>query len=607
MGAVQGLGHLWQRGRVATEALFRRHWQRLLRWREQLRFSEDTFHLVLAGGVGLIGGFTNLGYTLCSEVLVALALGREGDLGQLAGALGPVARILTPALGGLAAGLVLHWGLRLAGRQGTTNLLEVVVAGDGRLPLRSSLIRAFSSLISISTGASIGREGLITQLSAAFASRWGAWAGWQPYRLRLLVACGAASAMAAAYNAPIAGAVFAAHIVLGNFSMNLFAPLVFASVVATMTARTFFGIDPLYHVPDFDFTRLRQLPWFLVLGMLAGVVGAGLMKLLARSERVFQRTGWPPHLRIAVAGLLIGVLALACPQIWGNGHGVTNEILDHRYTLWPLVGLLVAKLVATALCIGAGTVGGVFTPTLFLGAALGSALVALLHGAGLALDLPGGAFALVGMGSVLAATTHSLLLAMIMSFEISLNYSLMPAVMVSCVVATLVARRLHPTSVYTDPLQARGLTPVGESGQLGAATQLTVGDLLRKPVPPVRDTASFREVANRFLTSSNNFLPVTDARDRLVGLIAMQDLKQHLGSEEDIVGVIAYDLMRPPPACLCPGQKLLEVMPILLTSELRNIPVVNSERDRRLIGSVGRAEALGLLSEAIALRSATRT
>ena len=604
---MQRGAQLWRRFQAAAEALFQRHWQRLLRWRQLLRFSEDAFHLLLAGGVGLVGGMTNLAYSLCSEAVVGLALGRVGDPGLLAEALGPLARVLTPALGGLAAGLVLHWGLQLAGPQGSTNLLEVVVAGDGRLPLRSCLIRGLSSLLSIGTGASIGKEGLITQVSAAFASKGGQLAHWQPYRLRLLVACGAASGMAAAYNAPIAGAVFASQIVLGNFSMNLFAPLVFSSVVATVTARNFLGIDPLYRVPGFDFTQLSQLPWFLVLGVLAGALGAMLLKLIRRSEVAFRATGWPMFVQIAVAGFLVGAIALAFPQVCGNGSGVTNEILNQRYHMLPLLGILAAKLVATALCIGSGTVGGVFTPTLFLGAAVGSLLGELVHGAGWVQELPVGAFALVGMGSLLAATTHSPLLAMIMSFEICLNYSLMPALMVACVIATLVARRLHPATVYTEPLQTRGITPARESEQLGAATQLTVGDLMLEPIPPLRDTASFREVADRFLISSNNFLPVIDARRRLIGVVAMHDLKQYFGSGENIDGVIAYDLMRPPPLCLTPGQRLLEALPVLLASEQRNIPVVNNDRDRRLIGSVGRAEALGLLSEAIAIRSATRT
>jgi CIC family chloride channel protein len=159
-------------------------------------------------------------------------------------------------------------------------MLEVVVAGDGKLPLRSGLVKAASSLVSIGTGASIGREGGITQLTATLASKLGQWAYWPPYRLRLLVGCGAASGISAAYNAPIAGAVFASMIVLGNISMNLFGPLVFSSVIAAMVSRSFFGIEPWYVVPPFEFTSVLQLPWFVLLGLACGLCGAVFLKMI---------------------------------------------------------------------------------------------------------------------------------------------------------------------------------------------------------------------------------------------------------------------------------------------------------------------------------------
>jgi CIC family chloride channel protein len=469
------------------------------------------------------------------------------------------------------------------------------------------LIKAISSLLSISTGGSIGREGLIAHLTATAASKCGQLARWQPYRLRLLVACGAAAGIAAAYNAPVAGAVFAAQIVLGNFSMNLFAPLVFASVVATMVSRSFFGIEPQYQVPlDVEFTHVTQLPWFLLLGLFAGMLGAAFLKLLRHSELMFSRLPHPIYVRMALGGLVVGAIATGFPQVWGNGYGATNQILHNQYAPGFLLGLFVAKLLATLMTVGSGAVGGVFTPTLFLGAGLGGLFGTLLHEADLAVGLPTAAFALAGMGSVLAATTHSLLLAMIMVFEISLNYTLMPPLMIACAVSTLVARRLHPDTIYTEPLRQKGLTADRESAQIGAATQQTVGDLMRDPIPPLKQTATFREIADRFLTNPNNFLPVVDEKYCLVGIVALQDLKEYLSAGQELASVIAYDVMRPPPVCLTPNQSLLDALPVLLTSEQRNVPVVNTQKERRLVGAVARAEALGLLSEAISPRSAPK-
>jgi CIC family chloride channel protein len=546
---------------------------------------------------------SNAFFHYATQALRFLALGRAGDPVEVAREMTVGMHIAVTTTGALLAGLILRWGLRLfkTGANATT-LLEVVVAGDGRLPFRPNLIKALSSLVSVATGASIGREGPITQISATLASKLGQIASWPPYRLRLLVACGAAAGMAAAYNAPIAGSVFAAQIVLGNFSMNLFAPLMCASVVAAVISRTFFGIEPWYRVPDFEFTRVIQLPWFLVLGALAGALGAGFLRLLRLAEHGFQRWIRPVHLRLTLAGLLVSLLAIVRPEVWGNGYSVASWILQEtpQYTLLVITLVLVAKLGATVITVGAGTVGGVFTPTLFLGVALGSIVGQTLHTLGMAGSLPISAFALAGMGSVLAATTHSPLLAMIMVFEISLNYSMMPALMLACAVATLISRRLHANSVYTEPLQRKGLLGEAEPALLGAAIQRRIGDLMREPVPAVRETATFQELGQRFLTSPYNFLPVVDNDGRITGAVALQDLKGYLNAGHELQAVIAYDIMRPPPPCLTPNQLLHEALPIILAAELHHIPVVSSLVERRLVGSIIRAEALGTLSEALA-------
>src|SRR5688572_6145933 len=599
-----GLSQRWQEVKAGTRSFLRRHWQRALIIRNWLRLSEEAFHLILAALIGIAGGLINFIYYVCSSLLQLAVLQETGDVLEIANRMEEWQRLLVPAVGGLAAGLVLVLGLRLIGNPGLSNLLEVVVAGDGRLPLRTALVNAASSLISISTGASIGREGLIIQLASTAGSKFGQIARWPPYRLRLLVACGAAAGLAAGCNAPIAGAVFAAQIVLGNFSMNLFAPLVVASVTSTVVSRGIFGVEPLYEVPAFEFTSLTQLPWFILLGVLSGVLGAVFLKALRGTEAEISNFRIPLYLRVAFGGLVVGVISLKFPQVYGNGYSATNEILAQvNPNIQAVLWILVAKFLATIVTVGSGTVGGVFTPTLFLGAGLGSLFGTLLHQPQIDTTLPTGAFALVGMGSVLAATTHSPLLAILMIFELSLNYSIMPPLMIACAVSTLVARRLHKESIYTEPLRRKGVELDRESPHIGAATQTTVADLMREPVSPLNENTPFREIADRFLSLANNFLPVVDGNQRLIGMVALHDLKEYLNAGQELSGVIAYDVMRPPPACLTPNQKLTDVLPILLASEVRNVPVVNNLSEFRLLGTVGRAEALGLLSEAISVRS----
>jgi CIC family chloride channel protein len=240
---------------------------------------------------------------------------------------------------------------------------------------------------------------------------------------------------------------------------------------------------------------------------------------------------------------------------------------------------------------------------MFLGAGAGALFGVALHQVGAAPDLPPGAFALVGMGAMLAGTTRSPLLAMIMAFEISLDYSLMPPLMLACVVSVLVARQLHGESIYTEHMRLKGLSLPPESDQAGVAMEKTVGDFMRAPVPPLRENATFRQIADRFLVSSNNFLPVVDAQQQFIGVVALHDLKEFLNTSQNFEGVIAFDVMRPPPKCLTPGQRLLDALPVVLENELRNVPVVSNPEERRLVGSVSRAEVLAVFSQAIAEKS----
>ncbi len=588
-----------------TRDFIRRHLQGALKWREKLVLKEEGFHLILAGVVGVIGGVVNLFFYW------AVHLVQPGNIVEVAERLPDWERLLLPMAGGLAAGLILHWGLRLVGKQGPTNLIEVVVAGDGRLPTRTDLVKTFSAIVSIATGASIGREGGIVQLSATLSSKLGQLMKWPPYRLRLLVGCGAAAGMAAAYNAPIAGAVFSALIVLGNFSMNMFAPLIFSSVIAAMVSRTFFGIQPWYNIPPFPEVGPWQLPWFILLGVPCGIAGAIFLKLVRRGREEFGKVNWPPYVKLTLAGLIVGVIAMEFPGVCGNGYTVTNNMLhdDFLQEARPLLflgGLLVAKWIATAATVGAGTVGGIFTPTLFVGATTGAIFGQLLHRLGVAHNVDAGAFALVGMGGVLAATTRSPLLAVIMVFELSLNYSMVPALMLACVVSILVARQLHGESVYEEHLRLKGIALGRETSRLGATMEQTIGDLMHAPVTPVRETARLDEIAERFLTGSNNFLPVVDSGRRLLGVVALQDLKEFLNNAKDLHGVIAVDVMRAAPKTLTPAQPLLDALPTVLESELRNVPVVNNYAENRLVGAVTRAELLTIFSEAIAEKSDPR-
>jgi len=582
----------------AIQNFVRKHLRVLFALRQRLVTRVEFYHLLLGAIAGLFGGFANLLFHHCEEILKFGLLKHHGEITEIAEVLEWWQRLLAPTIGGIMASLVLIYCTKRFGKSSSSSYLEAVFAGDGKIPLKQAILKTLSSLISLASGLSIGREGSIIHFASAVASKFGQFLDAQPYTLRLITACGAASGFAAAYNAPLAGAVFAAQIVIGNLSMNMFAPILLSSVMGAMVSRSFFGIKPLYNIPPFDFTKISQLPWLILIGIGCGVIGAMFLKSLDFGEKKFKTIVSNLVIRMALGGFIVGAIAIMYPWIWGNGYGAINKILNTNVEVQFLLGLFIAKVCATIISVGSGAVGGIMTPTLFVGAAYGSFCGLGLHALGFAKELPVCVFALSGMAGVFSATTHSPLLSMLMIFEISLNYSLMPALMLVCPLATLISRRFHRDSVYTKPLTEKGII-VPESKKAGAIFTQKVGDIMRKPVPPILVTTPFQSIIERFLSSTNNFLPVVDEENRLVGIVHLQDVKEFLSRHDNVLGVIAYDIMRPATHYLVAYQSLVDVINVLLEAPMRNIPVVNNEVEKKLVGSVLKSEALGILSEAI--------
>ncbi|CCD35731.1 Chloride channel protein [Candidatus Paraburkholderia kirkii UZHbot1] len=418
-----------------------------LRTRAQrfFRLSDSHTMLVWVVVVGVAGAATAV-FREGIEILQRLLGNHSEGLVALARSLSLPMRVLLPAVGGLIAGFCLLIARRRVSKNASTDYTEAVTIGDGVVPVWQSFWRSLSSLITISSGGSIGREGSMVQLATLASSLIGRWVHFDPPRLRLLVACGAAAGITSAYNAPIASAFFVTELVLGSMAMESFGPIVVSSVVANITMREFAGYQPPYEMPVFPTVTGIEVLLFVVLGLLSGVLAPHFLRLLAASKKRFSTLPLPLSARLALGGLIVGVISIWWPEVWGNGYEVVNSLLHEPWTWTALLTVLVFKIVATAATAGSGAVGGIFTPTLFVGAVLGC-----LFGIGVHAIWPDStsapyAYAMVGMGAFLAAATHAPLMAILMIFEMTtLSYQVMLPLMLSCVI-----RLFHRTHVRAD-------------------------------------------------------------------------------------------------------------------------------------------------------------
>ncbi len=574
---------------------------RWLRWRlwlaERLRPTEPQVTLFWAAVVGFLGALSSIGFRVVTEQLQVI-LTRQPllELAATFERLQPWERLAVPAGGGLIAGVILWFGARrVRGGRSRSDYMEAVVVGDGVVPPGVSLVRCASASFSIASGGSIGREGPIVQLAAMLASLVGRTRRFATPRLRLLVGCGAAAGIASAYNAPIAGALFVSEILLGTMAMEFLGPLVLASCVATITLREILGPAPLYDIPMFTFGSAWQLGPYLLLGLGCGLLGAWFLKVLRLARWLFGRLPDAEWLRLPLGGLIVGALAIYYPQVCGNGYGVVNRILHEDCVGSWIAMVLAAKILATCATFGSGAVGGVFTPTLLVGAAIGALLGQFTDAYYPGARLDPGAMTLVGMGAFLAATTRAPMMATIMLFELTHDYKIILPLMLDCVLATQVSVSLERTGIYGDAPGRAGRQGIG-SHFLGA----TVASLMKPDPVAVRPITRFSEVTQKFIAHNVRYLYVTTEKRGWVGAIALHDVKNHLNNPELADLIIAHEILHAPIPTATPAMSLLDALKEFGRFDGERLPVLEpaASGPPTLVGYLSKTDAMLALADA---------
>ncbi|MGF6482381.1 ClcB-like voltage-gated chloride channel protein [Paraburkholderia sp. JPY419] len=560
-----------------------------LRTRAQRLFRLSDAHTMLVWSVvvGIAGAFATVAFRKGIELLQLAITGHSGSFVETARSLPWTVRIWVPAAGGLVAGVFLLIAQRHADRHPHSDYMEAVAIGDGAVPVRLSLWRSVSSLFTIASGGSIGREGPMVQLAALASSLIGRWVHFDPPRLRLLVACGAAAGITSAYSAPIAGAFFVTEIVLGSIAMESFGPVVVAAVVANITMREFAGYKPPYEMPEFPTVTGPEVLLFVALGALCGAAAPQFLRLLDASKQAFRKLPVALPVRLAIGGLVVGIISVAEPEVWGNGYSVVNSILHSPWTWSALLLVLVCKLAATAATAGSGAVGGVFTPTLFVGAAVGSLFGQGMHALWPHATSAAYAYAMVGMGAFLAGATQAPLMAILMIFEMTLSYQVVLPLMVSCVVAYFIARAIGKTSMYEITLRRN--REEQERTRL-RATQMR--ELIRPAQTVVPPNATVHDMTRVFLEYPVKYLYVANDAGAFLGVVALKDITSDLLDRTDTSMKTAADYLQPHFDVLTPDMSLAVALQHFMAFQGERLPVIESTARPLLAGVVYKTSLL---------------
>jgi CIC family chloride channel protein len=557
-----------------------------------LRRVDHIFMVLAAIIIGILGAFGAIGFRYIIKFAHRIFFQTwEYSLGIVEG-MDWWMRILIPVIGGLVVGPIVHFIAKEVRGSGVPEVMESVATLGGSIRARVVIAKAFAAAITIGSGGSAGREGPIIQIGSAIGSAFGQFLSVSARRLRTFVACGAAAGIAATFNAPIAGALFAVEVILGDFAVTQFSPIVISSVVATVISRHFIGDFPAFRVPEYEAVSAFEFIPYTLLGILAGLLGVLFILSVYKSQDVFDKIKLPPYLKPALGGFLVGAIAIYLPQVYGVGYESINEALWGRDISWLLFFLIFAKIAATSFTLGSGGSGGIFAPSLFIGAMLGSLLGKQFHTFYPELTADAGAYALVGMGAMVSATTHAPISAILIIFELTNDYKIIPPLMVACIISVLLAIYIKKESIYTMKLVRRGLN-IFEGKDINLLKSLNVENVLNKDVQTVTDNCPFSDLINYMINSNHQEFFVVNQKKELIGQISVVQLKEFLKDEDYLSGiVIAADIANQPTAILYKNDNLDLVMHQFGRYDIDELPVLESRANKVLIGVVRRKDVI---------------
>ncbi len=435
--------------------LIQKTWTRFGTHAWHLRRQPVTWILALMLGIGV--AYAAILFRLGIEAITVLFYDTtEANLFSVTAQMPWWQLLLLPTVGGLVIGLLLQFLVPENRTQTVADVIDARALKAGRMKLSTGLKSAFITAASLGVGASAGREGPVVHLGATLGSALSQKLGYSPRLNRILLACGVAAGISASFNAPLAGVLFALEVILGHYALRAFAPIVISSVVAAVISRIHLGNFPAFTVPPHEFGSYWQMPAFAMLGIVGALVAMAFMRSAIWAEDKADATPLPLWTRPVIGGFLVGLIAIVFPQVLGVGYEATDTALREGFGFSLLVGLVVAKIAATAISLASRFGGGVFSPSLYIGAMTGAAfgiIVAALSPDGVAAE---GIYATIGMGAVAAAVLGAPISTVLIVFELTGDYQIMIALMVAVSISTLMTQSLMGHSYFQWQLERRG-------------------------------------------------------------------------------------------------------------------------------------------------------
>ena len=567
-----------------------------------LKLTPATQMLILSVLVGVLGGF---GALLFKKLIFSLQGFFWNTPDMSPDSLFSVIwykRLLIPMLGGIIVGPMIYFFAREARGHGVPEVMIAVITRNSIIRPIVVIVKSLASAFSISSGGSVGREGPIVQIGAAIASTVGQLLRLPAVQMKTLVGCGVAAGISATFNAPIAGTLFSLELIVTDFGLTSFTPILVSAVSATAITRHFHGNITEFTLPVFAMVSPLEFIFYLILGLIAGIIGFFFSFSLYRTDDIFEKTGFPQWIRPLFGGMIVGIIALIYPHIMGVGYDTIRILFDGHLTLKVMVLLVFLKIFATSVTIGSGGSGGIFAPSLFIGAMLGGAFGTIVNHLFPDITASTGAYALVGMAAVNGACTLAPLSAIIILFELTNEYGIILPLMFTVVMATFISRKLSPESIYTEKLRRRGI--MAHHGEdLNILRTIAVKDVIRHDEATIQDKSEFDELVRLVLETHRNVIFTVDENGRFTGAINIQDFKYILSHPKELMRLHHITDFKQNLTPVLINQSLESVVDRFAESGFDRLPVVDSQQ--HLVGSVIMSDIMRQYNQEVANRNIT--